>query len=84
MAIINFSEEEKVLLARKLQFYFQDELNREVGHFDAMFLLDFIIDQIGAYFYNRGVYDAQSLLEDQFAGMADAVYQLEKVTDSRH
>lgn len=84
MAIVDFSKEDKVLLAKKIKLYFETELDRDIGHFDAMFLLDFIIEQMGVYFYNRGLYDAQALFEDKFAGIANAVYELEKTTDSRH
>ncbi|MDZ4263942.1 MAG: DUF2164 domain-containing protein [Pseudomonadota bacterium] len=83
MAEITFSKEEKELITKKIQLYFEKELNQEIGQFDAEFLLDFFAKDIGAYFYNRGLYDAQAILERRLEDMAETIYELEKVTDFR-
>ncbi len=81
MAEITFSKEEKALITKKIQLYFEKELNQEIGQFDAEFLLDFFSKDIGAFFYNRGLYDAQAILELKLEDMAEAIYELEKTTD---
>lgn len=81
MAKIEFSKPEKELVTRKLQVYFSKELDQDLGQFDAEFLIDFFADEIGAYFYNRGVRDAQSIIESKVADIADALYEIEKPTD---
>ena len=83
MAEIEFSKEEKELITKKIQLYFKEELDREIGQFDALFLLDFFADEIGAYFYNRGLYDAQAILERRVEDISEAIYELEKITDFR-
>ena len=83
MAEIKFSKEEKELITKKIQLYFKEELDREIGQFDALFLLDFFADEIGAYFYNRGLYDAQAILERRVEDITEAIYELEKITDFR-
>jgi len=80
---IEVSKEEKALIVRKLQLYFNEELKQELGRFDAEFLLDFIADEIGAYFYNRGLQDAQAILSSRLEELGDAIYQLERPTDFR-
>jgi len=80
---IEFSKEEKALIVRKLQLYFNEELKQELGRFDAEFLLDFIADEIGAYFYNRGLQDAQVILSSRLEELGDSIYQLERPTDFR-
>jgi uncharacterized protein (DUF2164 family) len=50
----------------------------ELGQFDADFLLDFISKEIGASYYNQGLYDAQALLVDRMDSLSDAIYQLEQ------
>ena len=65
MADIKFPKPEKDLILQKLKMYFSEELNQEIGDFDAEFLLDFFIEEIGPYFYNRGLYDAQATLENE-------------------
>jgi uncharacterized protein (DUF2164 family) len=83
MSEIAFSKEEKELIVKKIQSYFQDELNSEIGQFDAQFLLDFFAEEIGGYFYNRGLYDAQAILEQRLDNITEAIYELEKVTEFR-
>ncbi len=77
---IQFTNDEKAVICQRIQRYFEDELEQEIGQFDAEFLLDFFAREIGAYFYNRGLYDAQALLADRMETVADAMYELEKAT----
>ena len=80
MSAIKFSTEERDAICRRIQLYFQEELEQEIGQFDAGFLLDFFAEEIGPYFYNRGLYDAQALLESRMEQVAEAIYELEKPT----
>jgi len=81
MSDITFSKEEKALIVRKIQLYFSEELKQQIGQFDAEFLLDFIGQELGSYFYNRGLYDAQAALSTKLDDIQDAIYQLEQATD---
>jgi uncharacterized protein (DUF2164 family) len=81
MESIQFSSEEKALIVRKIQLYFSEELQQKIGGFDAEFLLDFFAREIGVYFYNRGLYDAQAALAAKLDDIQDAIHQLEKPTD---
>ena len=83
MSKIEFSKEEQEIIIKKIKLYFTEELNQEIGQFDAQFLLDFFAEEIGAYFYNRGLYDAQSILEKKLDDIAEAIYELEKITEFR-
>ena len=83
MPDIEFTKEEKEIITRKIQLYFTEELDQEIGQFDAQFLLDFFSAEIGPYFYNRGLYDSQAILESKMESIADAIYELEKITEFR-
>jgi uncharacterized protein (DUF2164 family) len=78
---IAFSPAEKEVIVRKIKLYFSEELQQQIGSFDAEFLLDFFAKEIGVYFYNRGLYDAQALLSKQLDDIQDAIYQLERPTE---
>ena len=80
MAEIKFSDEEKKAIGLKVQRYVEEELDLEIGQFDAEFLLDFFSREIGEYFYNRGLYDAQAVLETKIEEIGEAIMQLEKAT----
>ena len=79
--MIDFSNEEKEAMVAKLQRYFSDELDQEISQFDADFLLDFFAEEIGKLFYNRGLYDAQAILESRMDNIVEAISELEKSVD---
>lgn len=83
MTAIEFNAEEKAVITQKLQRYLADELTLEVGQFDAEFLLDFLSEEVGCYFYNRGLYDAQTVLSERFEDIGDAIVALEKFEPNR-
>lgn len=83
MAEISFTAEEKQLIVRRIQPYFDQELRQEIGRFDAEFLLDFFASEVGAHFYNRGLLDAQTVLAARLDDLQDAILQLERPTDFR-
>lgn len=78
MSDIKFTPKQKQEILYALQRYFDDELEMELGQFDADFLLDFIIKNIGPTFYNQGVRDAQQVLESKVLDINDELYQIEK------
>ena len=82
MSVVEFSKEEKALITQKLQRYVATELGFEMGSFDAEFLLDFMSKELGCYFYNRGLYDAQTVVNARFEEMAEAIVVLEKFEPS--
>ncbi|MGI0119791.1 DUF2164 domain-containing protein [Zooshikella sp. RANM57] len=81
MSKIKFTKEEKEIITKKIQLYFQEELDYSLGQFDTEFLLDFFSEEIGSYFYNRALYDAQAILEKRLETITEAIYEIEKPTD---
>lgn len=81
MSDIQFSTDEKERIVHKVKGYFNDELEQDIGSFEAEFLLDFFTKEIGAYFYNRGLQDAQMLFTEKVEEISYLVQELEKPTD---
>jgi len=75
---IEFSREEKAIMVRKIQLYFKEELDQEIGSFDAEFLLDFFAGEFGGFFYNRGLADAEVAISAKLEEISDSLLQLEK------
>lgn len=82
MSIIEFSATEKEILIRKIKLYFSEELEQDIGQFDAEFLLNFFSEEVGSYFYNRGLYDARAVLEERLETIDEAIFSIEKPTDA--
>jgi uncharacterized protein (DUF2164 family) len=81
VALIEFSKEEKASVVLQIQRYFRDELDQDIGQFDAEFLLDFFSDKVGVYYYNRGLFDAQAVLSGKLDDIAEAISEIEKPTE---
>ena len=81
MPDIEFTADEKRVLSGRLKQYCGDELGVELGQFDAEFLLDFITQQLGPCFYNKGLQDARTVLAMHLDKVDDALYDIEKPTD---
>jgi uncharacterized protein (DUF2164 family) len=81
MLEVVFSTQEKEVLTQKIQKYMSEELEREIGTFDAEFLLEFFSKEMGAYFYNRGLADAKIILEKKLELITEAIYEIEKPTE---
>ncbi len=81
MSDIEFSKDEKELLVQKVQLYFSEKLDQEIGQFDAEFLLNFFSKEIGVYFYNQGLNDAQAVLSSRLESIVEAIYEIEKPTE---
>ncbi len=77
MSAIKFTALEKSLLIDKLQRYFAKELEQDLGQFDADFLLDFFTQELGAVYYNRGLYDAQALMSEKLELISEQIVELE-------
>ena len=80
MSEIEFSVEEKQVLVQKIKAYFSNELEQDLGQFDAEFLLDFFAKEIGAHFYNRGLHDARGVFHTAIESIDEAIYVIEKET----
>ncbi len=63
----------------KLQRYLAEEMQVELGSFEAQFLLDFFAEHAGCHFYNKGLADALQAMESKLQECGDLVYQLEQV-----
>lgn len=65
-------------LAKTLTGYLKSELDVELGGFEAVFLLDFIVDRLGPHIYNQALYDAQAHVLKKLEALGEAVLDLEK------
>jgi uncharacterized protein (DUF2164 family) len=78
MKPIQFSREERAEIVKRIQTYMQDELDFSLGSIPAEQLLGFFTDEIGAFYYNRGLEDAQAVFSRKLDDINDAIYGLEQ------
>ena len=80
MKPIKFDREETKAIVGEIQDYFRVELDQSIGAIPAEMLMQFFADKMGAYYYNRGVYDAQAALKERMDSLHDDLYALEQKT----
>ena len=78
MKTIEFSQAERAEIVRHIQRYFETELDGDIGALPAEMLLRFFAERIGAFYYNRGLRDAQAVIADKLDEINDAIYGLEQ------
>ena len=68
-------------MAAKVKRYLNEELQQDIGSFDAEFLVDFLAEELGPYFYNRGLSDAMSLFTEKMGELDYQVQELAQAED---
>ena len=80
MSNIKFSKDESDRIVSKVKKYFSDELDQDIGGFEAEFLIDFFAKEIGPHFYNRGLSDAHVLFAEKAEELGYLIQELEQPT----
>lgn len=78
MAKIEFTQQQKDVIVERLQDYMSSELDIDLGQFDAEFLLDFITNELGGHFYNKGIQDARTVFEQRVQSIDEDLYAIEQ------
>ena len=78
MSEIKITKEETELLVSKIKKYFTDELDQEIGGFEAEFLIDFFAKEVGPHYYNSGLADAHTLFVEKSDEIGYLIQELEK------
>ena len=69
------SKENEQDALRRIREYYQREREETLSDFQAKFLLDFFLEEIGPYVYNLALADAHILMSERI----EELYGLEKV-----
>jgi uncharacterized protein (DUF2164 family) len=78
MKPIKFEKDERAAIVSRIQRYFVAELDSEIGSIPAELLLNFFTEQIGPFYYNQGLADAQGVLARMVDNINDEIYGLEQ------
>ncbi len=78
MKKLKFEKEERAAIVGKIQRYFVDELESQIGVIPAEQLLNFFTETIGPFYYNQGLNDAQAVFVKAVDIVGDEIYGLEQ------
>ncbi|MBU6952460.1 DUF2164 domain-containing protein [Hahella sp. HN01] len=76
--MIEMTRDEKQQLVAKVKDYFASELDQEIGGFQAEFLIDFFVREIGPLAYNKALDEAENIIRMQVENISDALYELQQ------
>lgn len=74
---IELNDHQKATLVAKIKDYFNEELDQDIGAFEAEFLIDFFAREVGPAFYNRGLADARQLFVEKSEELGYQIQELE-------
>ena len=78
MKKLSFDKPERQAIVGKIQRYFADELEQQIGTIPAEQLLNFFTETIGPFYYNQGLTDAQAVFARAVDAVGDEIYGLEQ------
>ena len=81
MRKLELSREQKQRMVPLVQAYAREELDAELGNFDAEFLIDFFSTLLGPSFYNHGLLDARAALSKRIESIDEAIVELERSSE---
>jgi len=77
---LKLPKDKKETAIARIQQYYKEERDEEIGHLAAEMLLDFFIQEVGPYIYNQALFDAQAWLEKKLDDIRADYYTLEQKT----
>ncbi|MBW7473890.1 DUF2164 domain-containing protein [Paenibacillus oenotherae] len=75
---IKLPKEEKDAIINSVQAYFEEERSETIGALAAEQLIDFMIQELGPYVYNKAIADSRQLITEKTAQIEDELYSLEQ------
>ena len=71
MHALKLEKHQKEEMVNKLRAYFLKERNEELGDLATQLLVDFMIQEFGDTFYNKGIEDAQRYISEYVDNIID-------------
>ncbi|RFU63171.1 DUF2164 domain-containing protein [Bacillus sp. V59.32b] len=75
---LKFSLAQKTAMIRSIQDYIYRETGEEIGELAAENHLEFILEDIAPFIYNKGIQDAKAVVEDRIMIMDEDLASLER------
>ncbi|MGD6790769.1 DUF2164 domain-containing protein [Sutcliffiella horikoshii] len=78
--LISIPKEMKDQMIGRIQAYFEEERDEEIGELGADLLLDIFMKELGPYYYNQGIADAKALVEERWGSVEEDIEALKRST----
>ncbi len=78
-----FTSEQKEAMKEIVKQFFYEERDEEIGDLAAHNALEFLMKELGPYFYNQGVMDAKIVVEQKVMNIEEDLSALERPIENR-
>lgn len=78
MLTMKIPREQKAVIIKNVQVYFEEERSENIGELGADLLVDFMMKELAPYIYNQAIEDARRLVVEKMSQIEDELYSLEK------
>lgn len=74
---INLPKDKQEQIIKSLKYYFEENMETEIGDLKASLFLEYILKEIGPSIYNQAILDAQSVMTDKVDDLDSTCYEPE-------
>ncbi|MFG6150440.1 DUF2164 domain-containing protein [Halobacillus sp. B23F22_1] len=74
----SLSKEQREYMIDRVQAYFELEREEQLGDLAADQLLEFMVNELGPFMYNKGIYDARQMVEQKVLNLDEDLLSLER------
>lgn len=67
--MLKLTKEQEQLVKEQLQIYFENQLDIELSQIGALQLIDFLNANVGKYYYNKAIHDAEHFMTDKVSDL---------------
>lgn len=72
---IELSKQETEQVVASIRKYFREELEQEISEMRAKFLLNYVLQEIAPFAYNKGVRDAETYLRGRVEDLSGTCFE---------
>ncbi|MCP3029765.1 DUF2164 domain-containing protein [Halobacillus sp. A1] len=76
--IKTLTKEQREYMVERIQTYFELERDEEIGTIASEQLLQFMIQELGPFMYNKGINDARQMVEQKVVNLDEDLLSLER------
>jgi len=74
--MVKLTKEERKKMIGDIQYFFESEMEKEIGILTAEFVLDFFLENMGDKIYNKGLDDAKLWFSKRLEDLDSDYYSL--------
>lgn len=79
MLTMKIPREQKAVIIKNVQVYFEEERSENIGELGADLLVDFMMKELAPYIYNQAIEDARRLVVEKMSQIEDELFSWKSI-----